>query len=117
MNLIQDLADECVRDDCSYDPLPQHVVEFLSKIRDNPKYQAFLAEYLQDEEVWAIIAAEVLRGFNDDRDNAWYTIQRLTHAWATAVLSSEVDAAIDNKMGGWVPEPEEDMLDDAGGML
>ena len=116
MNLIQDLADECVRDDCSYDPLPQHVVEFLSKIRDNPKYQAFLAEYLQDQGVWAIIAPEVLRGFNDDRDNAWHTIQRLTHAWATTVLSNEVDAYIDSKLGGYIPDGVE-FKDEFGGAL
>ena len=117
MTFVQELADECIRDDCGYDPLPQHVTEFRTLICDDKKRQEALAEFLQDETVWDIIAQEVLRGWNDDRNAAWWTIQRRTDAWLASRLQVEVEAAIDLKMGGYIPEPEESITDGFGGAL
>jgi hypothetical protein len=115
--LVQELADTCIEDDCGYDPLPQHITAYRMAIRDSVPHQEELAEYLQDEFVWSYLAAEALRDNDAARDTMTRAINKLTNAWVTIVLSFEVDKAIDAKMLGWESEPEEDMLDDAGGAL
>ena len=116
MSLVQELADQCIEDDCGYTPLPQHVAVFKAEIRDIPKYQSALAEYLQDECVWDYLAPEILRENNDAKDSSWFTISRLTNAWLSTTLTDEVDAAIDARLGGWISDDVE-TVDEFGGAL
>ena len=124
-DFIDDLATACVDDDCGYDPLPQHIAHFTSLIRDSKEHQARLAEHLANLEIvvcgakyslWVILAPEALR--TDDLSGAAMveTIRREASAWAAVELSYAVDAAIDAKMGGWIPD-EVEFVDEFGGAI
>lgn len=126
MNLIQDLADECVREDVGYDPLPQHVYVWLVENRDNVTTHDELAEHLANVEIkaantpyslWQILAPEAMRTDDLSADAMVATIRREAFAWATTKLCEEVDAAIDAKLAAYIPEDETEFVDEYGGAL
>ena len=116
VQLIADLADECIRDECSYAALPQHVMEFKLAVRDFPEYQDALAEFLQDESLWGRISPELLHGHREDWETISWVVEIQVNNWARQLLELQVNSAINAKEGGWVSE-EPELRDEFGGAL
>jgi len=122
--LAQELADECIHDDCGADAGPQHEMVFRFNVRDDLEVQDEVGQYLHEIEVepsrrnlFQTLAGDIMR---DDAASADRII-RVLHEYRDIVLKAKliglVENAISDKMGGWEGEPEEGDFDDAGGML
>jgi hypothetical protein len=100
--LINDLADECICDECGYTPRSQHVMCFIDEVKDDAKYQESFAEFMQDAFVWQKIAPDAMRDDVGSREIVSSVIWKLRQAWATVELSLLVDARMADEEDGYI---------------
>jgi hypothetical protein len=124
MSIVQELADECIREDCGYDPLEQHVVCWMREKRDDVIIQDWLADHLANVVIegagtkyslWQILAPDAMRTDDLSAEAMVDAIRREAKAWATIMLSREVDAEIDRKMASFIPTDGTEFVDEFGG--
>jgi hypothetical protein len=93
--LVNELADECIREDCGYEALPQHVDSLLVHAKNDPKLKNELSGHFQDMDMWQWLIDCVMR---DDRESALEmvaTIRRERNEWLKSWLVNQVEDRMD----------------------
>lgn len=100
LEYLTELADECIADECDYEPTDEHVTEFLSLVADEKSYQEDFATCLSDELVTDEIARAILTAPSTTRE----IVERAAEDWARKELVWRVNDVLQKKEQMYEPD-------------